>query len=120
MHAAEWVAFGEAVALEQDEFLKAFKKFVAFARVLPSAQSVRGDRVGPRRAAKPEIDAAGEQRLKDFEAFGDHERSVIDQHDAAGADTNVLCRRRDLTDHDLGRGTCDAREIMMLGEPKRL
>ena len=117
MHVAERMAFGKAAAFQQDQFLKAFEKFVAFARVLPAAQGVRGDRIGAGRAAKPKIDAAGKQRLQHLEALGDHQRRMVHQHHAARTDTNVLRRRRDLPDHDLRRGTGDAREVMMLGEP---
>ena len=64
MDVAERMAFGKAVALEQQQFLKALEKVVAFARVLPAAQRVGGDLIGARRAAEAEIDAAGKQRLQ--------------------------------------------------------
>src|SRR5271156_3102422 len=57
MYVAERMAFGKAAAFQQNQFLEAFEKFVAFARVLPAAQRVRGDRIGPGRAAEAEIDA---------------------------------------------------------------
>ena len=45
--------------LKQQQFLKAFKKFIAGARVLPGAQRIGRDWIGPGGAAEPEIDPAG-------------------------------------------------------------
>ena len=59
----------------------------------------------------------GNSGLQHLETFGDHQRRVVHQHHAARTHTNVPRRRRDLPDHDLGRGAGDAREVVMLGEP---
>ena len=114
---AERMVKRKAATFEQDQLLKALEKFIAFAGVLPPAQRIGGDLIGARRAAEPQIDAPGKQRLQHLEAFGDHQRRVIHQHHAAGADADVARRRGDLADHDLGRGTGDAREVMMLSKP---
>ena len=117
MHFAERMALRIAVLLEQQQLLEAFKKIVALPRILPGAQCVGRDLVGARRPAKPEIDAAGKQRFKDLESLGDHQRRMVGQHHAAGADAHVRGHGRDLTDHDLGRGAGDIGKIMMLGDP---
>jgi hypothetical protein len=60
--------------------------------------------IGAGRAAKSEIDTAGKQRFQHLEPFGHHDRRMVRQHHAAGADADALRRRRDLADHDFGRG----------------
>ena len=117
MHGAKRMILRKAAALQQEQLLKAFEKIVAFPHVLAAAERVGGHRIGPRCAAQPEIDAAGKQCLQHFEPFGDHERGMVHQHDPARADANPCRCRRDPSDHDLGRGAGDARQIMMLGEP---
>ena len=54
--------------------------------------------VGARGAAEPEVDAAGKQPRQRAELFGDDERRVVRQHDAAGADPDGLCAGRDMAD----------------------
>ena len=107
----------KAVALEQQHFLEAVEKIVVIGDVLPAAQRERRDLVGAGRAPDAEIDAAGKQRLQHLEALGHHQRRVVRQHHAAGADAHVLGHRGDLADHDVGRGACDIREVVVLGEP---
>ena len=103
--------------LEQQQFLEPFQEIVGGGIVLPAAQRVGGDRIGAGRAAEPEIDAAGEEAFEHLEAFRHHERGVVGQHHAAGADTYVRGRRGDLSDHDVGRGTCDGGKVVVLGHP---
>ena len=109
------MAFRKGVVLEQQQFLEALKEVVA--RILPPAQRIGSDRIRARRAAEPEIDAPGKERLEHLEALGHHERRMVGQHDAAGADADALGRRGDLPDHDVGRGACDRRQVMVLGDP---
>ena len=45
------------------------------------------------------------------------ERRVVRQHHAARSDPHARGHRRDLADHDVGRGACDIREVMVLGDP---
>ena len=100
---AERMVFREGAVLEQDELLEALQEIVVAAGVLPPPQCVGGDGIGAGRAAQPEIDAAGKQRLEHLEALGDHERRVVRQHDAARAHPHMSGRRCNLSDHDVGR-----------------
>ncbi len=120
MHVAERVIFREAAALEQQQFLKPFEKLIALPRILPGAQGVGRDLIGAGRAAEPEIDAAGKQRLEHLEALRDHQRCVVRQHHATRADPQMRGDRGDLPDHDFGCGTGDVRQIVMLGNPVAL
>jgi hypothetical protein len=73
--------------------------------------------IGAGRAADAEIDAARKQCLQHLEAFRDGEWSMVGQHHAARSDPHVARRRRNLSDHDIGRGTRYVREIMVFSEP---
>ena len=42
---------------------------------------------------------------------------MVGKHDAAGADPEARRDRGDLPDHDVGRGACDRRQVVMLGDP---
>ena len=97
--------------------MQPFEEIVALAAIEPAAQRVRGRAIGAGRAAEAEIDAAGKQRLQHLEAFGHHQRRVVGQHHAAGADADVFRHRRDLPDHQIRRGARDGGEVVMLGEP---
>ncbi|HEX3208817.1 MAG TPA: hypothetical protein VHQ91_05535 [Geminicoccaceae bacterium] len=101
--------------LEQDELLEALEEVVGI--VLPASQCKRCDRIGAGRASEPEIDAAGKQRLQHLEALGDHQRRVVRQHHAAGADPDALGRGGDRPDHDLRRAARDRGQIVVLGDP---
>src|SRR5678816_728251 len=74
--------------------------------------------LGLGRAPEPEVDAAGEQRFQHLEALHHHQRRMVRQHHAAGADAQVLRDRRHLSDHDVGRRARDVRQVMVLGEPQ--
>ena len=76
------MAFRKGVALEQKKLLKALQE-VVLAGILPPPQRIGCDRIRPGRAAEPEIDATGKQRLEDLEALGHHQRGMVWQHDAA-------------------------------------
>jgi hypothetical protein len=68
---------------------------VGFALDPVAAQGAHRVAVGARRAAEPEVDAAGVELGQCAEGFGDHQRRVVGQHDAARADADaVACRRR--------------------------
>ena len=49
--------------------------------------------------------------------LGDHQRRMIGQHDASGADADAFGRSSDMADNDRGRCACDALHAMMLGNP---
>ena len=111
------MVFRKGLALEQDQFLEPLQEIVVAAGILPAPQRVGGDGVGPRRAAEPEVDASWKQRLEHLEAFGHHERRMVGKHHAARADADARGDGGDLADHDLGRGACDRRQVVMLGHP---
>ena len=100
---AKRMALRKQPPLERQQLLEAVEKIVAGRIVLPASKRIGRRRVGARRAAEAEIDAIGKQALQHLEAFGDLERRVVRQHHAAGADAQMLGRRRDLPDHDVGR-----------------
>ena len=52
--------------------------------------------------------------------FGDDIGRVIGQHDAAGADADIVGARRDMGDGERGRSAGDAGEVMVLGNPDPL
>ena len=116
-HIVVGMAGREIAGLPQRQFVQPLEEIVALAAIEPAAQRIGGGAIGARRAAKAEIDAAGKQRLQHLEALGDHQRRMVGQHHAAGADADALRHRRDLPDHEVGRGARDRSEIVMLGEP---
>ena len=83
------MALREAALLEQHQLLEAVEEIVGVGIVLPPPQRVGGDRIGARRAAEPEVDAAGEQAFQHLVALGHHQRRVVGQHHAAGADAHA-------------------------------
>ena len=83
-----------------------------------AAQRAHRALVGARRASQAEIDAARIERLERAELLGDHERRVIRQHDAAGADADRARAAGDVADHDRRRGARDADHVVVLGEPE--
>ena len=97
--------------------MQPLEEIVALAAIQPAAQRVGRGAVGAGRAAEAEIDAAGKQRLQHLEALGDHQRRMVGQHHAAGADADVFRHCGDLPNHQIGRGTCDRCQIVMLGQP---
>jgi len=107
----------KGIVFEQEKLLKPLQKVVFAETLLPPPQRIGRDRIRAGRAAEPEIDAAGKQRLEHLEAFSHHERRVVGQHDTAGTHPHALGRRRDLPDHDLGCGTRDRRQVVMFGDP---
>ena len=74
--------------------------------------------IGARRAAEPEIDAAGKERRQRAELLRHLQRRVVRQHDAAGADANGRRAGADMRDQHRGGGAGDARHVVMFGEPE--
>ena len=97
--------------------MQPLEEIVALAAIEPAAQRIRRGAIGAGRAAEPEIDPAGKQRLQHLEALGHHQRRVVGQHHAAGADPDVAGHRGDLPDHQIGRRARDRSQIVMLGQP---
>src|SRR6266436_4085306 len=80
----------------------------------------RGPSVSTRRTPKAKIDASGKQRLQRPELLGDHQRRVVRQHDAAGADPNRPSTASDMRNDNRSRGARDAGHIVVLREPESM
>ena len=87
-------------------------------RLRRAAQRRRRDLVRTRRAADAEVDAAGMERLEHAELLGDHQRHMVGQHHAAGADPDDLRRVGDVTDQHGRRRAGDAGHVVVLGHPE--
>ncbi len=83
-----------------------------------AAQRGGGHRVGARRAADAQVDPARVQRLQHRELLGDHQRRVVRQHDAAGADPDPLGRRGEVREQHAGGGRRDRGHAVVLGDPE--
>lgn len=57
------------------------------------------------------------ERGERLELFGDHDRGVVGQQDAAGADAEVLGGVGEVADEDGGGGAGDAAHAVMLRHP---
>ena len=90
---------GRGIVQIGDQFQHILGKILDVALQGP-AQRQCGALVGARRAAHAQIDAAGKQRRQGAELLGDHQRRMIGQHDAAGADADGGGAARDMADHD--------------------
>ncbi len=75
---------------------------------------------GSRRAAQPQVDPAGEQRIQRAELFGDLERRVVGQHDPARSDADRGGRIADMREHDRSRSPGNALHCMVFGNPEPL
>jgi hypothetical protein len=82
-----------------------------------AAQRACGDLIGAGRAAQAKVDATRKQGGQRAELLGHHQRSVVRQHDAAGADPDGGSPRRHVTDDDGGRSAGDAGTVVVLGQP---
>jgi hypothetical protein len=103
----------QQIGLQLDHVLR---EAVGARRIAPQRPH-RGE-VGPRRAAQPEVDTIRKQRRQRAELLGDHQRRMIGKHDAPRPHPDAARPRRDMRDHDRGRGAGDARHVMMLGHPE--
>ncbi|MNN21223.1 hypothetical protein D3C81_1345350 [compost metagenome] len=83
-----------------------------------AAQCACGGVVGTRRAAQTQIDAPRIQRSQRAELFGDLQRRVIGQHDAAGADADGRRATGDMADQHRSGGAGDAGHVVVLGQPE--
>jgi len=57
------------------------------------------------------------QRVERAELLGDHQRLVVGEHDAAGADPDPGRRSREVRDQNRGRRARDAGHAVVLGHP---
>ena len=60
----------------------------------------------------------GIERLQRAELLGDHQRRVVGQHDAAGADADGRGAGGHVADDHRGRGAGDAGHVVVLGQPE--
>ena len=83
-------------------------------------QRQRRDLIAPRRAAESEIDPPRKERLQRAELLGDHQRRVVGQHDAAGADADRRRAAGHVADDHRRRRAGDGRHVVVLGQPVAL
>jgi hypothetical protein len=83
-----------------------------------AAKRAGGELVGARSAAEAEIDAAGKKRGERAELFGDNQRRMIGEHDAARAYADVFRATGYVSDNDGGGGAGDAGHVVVFGEPE--
>ena len=106
---------GGCVAKKAHEFDHIAREVIRARKV--AAQRPRGCLIGAGCAAQPKVDAVRIERGQCSELFGNHQRCVVGQHDAPRTDANGRCSRGDMPDDHRGRGTGNARHIVMLGQP---
>src|SRR5690606_21744022 len=86
-------------------------------RVEVAAQGARCDLIGARSPAQAQVDAPGVERLKRAELFGNDQRRMVRQHDAAGAHTYGGGAARNVT-NEYRRGSAgNAWHAVVLGPP---
>ena len=90
---------------------------IAFIARAVLSQGARCERIGAGGAAQPEVDPPRIERLQRAEMFGDDQRGVVGQHDAACSDPDRLGRSGDVPDQHAGRRTADPAHIVVLGQP---
>ena len=54
---------------------------------------------------------------EDAEGLRDAQRGVVGQHDAAGADAQILGSRREVADENFRRGRNDAGQVVVFADP---
>ncbi len=69
-------------------------------------------------ATETEVDAVGEHGIEGAEDFGDLERGVVREHDAAGADADARGGGGGAGDEDFGCGASEQRHGVVLGVPE--
>ena len=83
------------------QLLHVLRKLVGAARQIPPQRACR-DRIGARSPAESQVDPVRVQRGQRAELLGDHQRRVIGQHHASGADADAA----------------RAGHVVMLGDPE--
>jgi hypothetical protein len=112
------VVLRPAAGEEAEQVHQLVGEVVGGQRLRRAAQRGRRDLVGAGRAADAEVDPAGVERLQHAELLGDHQRHVVGQHDAAGADPQGGGRVGDVADQHRRRGARDAGHVVVLGHPE--
>ena len=80
-------------------------------------QSMRSEAVRARGTPQTQVDPARVQRGQRAELLGDHERRVVGQHHATGADPNLLRATRNVTHQDCGCRTRHPVHVVMFRDP---
>ena len=70
------------------------------------------------RASKPQIDTTRIERIECSELFGNHQRSMVWQHDTAGSQMQRGGIGRQITNQNRRRRTGDTHHIMVLSQPE--
>jgi len=108
--------FGRAEIVEQ--FHHVLREAVGSGKI--AAQRPRGFLVRARCPAESEVDAIGEEGFQRTELLGHHERRMVRQHDAAGADADGRGSTRDMSDDDSRGRAGNARNVVVFGQPEAL
>ena len=93
--------------------------------ILRCATAIAAESEGIERAAAgcasdAEIDSVRIECVKHAKCFRDFHRTVVGEHHAARADSDVRSLGGDSRDHDFGRGACECAGRVMLGDPVAL
>ena len=81
------------------------------------SQRAKGDLVGAGRTAQPEVYTPGEQAFEGAKLFRNHDRGMVRQHDATGADADLLRTGSNVRDHQRRGCAGDPRHVVVLGDP---
>ena len=82
-----------------------------------ATQRAHGWLIAARRAAKAEIDASRVERIERTELLGNHQRRMVRQHHAAGAQMQSCGIRGKVANQYGSRRAGDTDHIMVLGQP---
>ena len=115
MGAKGWPAGKPSAYARSSAYWSRKSSAVSASRLRRRARAVRWSVPGAR--PMPRSMRSGYSAAEDAERFGDLERRVVRQHDAAGADANRRGGRRDGRDHHLRAGADHARDVVVLSQP---
>src|SRR6185437_13049043 len=111
---------GKIAVEEGEQLADLIGKIVEYLGVAVALERQRLHGAAAGSAADAEIDSPGVERVERAKDLRHLERSVVRQHDAAGAEANLLRLRADAGEQDLGSGTGEGVHGMMLGHPEPL
>ena len=114
---AEGVVDGKGVVEPGEEFVDLVGEVVQHFGLAVAFEGEGLDGAAAGGAADAEIDAVGVHGVQGPKDFGDFERGVVREHDAAGTDADVRGLGADAGEHDLGRGAGEEVHGVVLGHP---
>ena len=82
-----------------------------------ATQRAHGRLIATWRAPKAEIDTTGVERIERAELLGNHQRRMVRQHHAAGAQMQSGGMGGKIANQHRGRGAGNTDHIMVLGQP---